>query len=58
MRFSGHFRQNFFHEALKANGRAAIRHSPVSIFVTFSRKTSWHNQRQPEDREVLQLKQG
>src|SRR5271168_2694146 len=42
MRFSGHFRINIFSNAPKANGRAAIRRSPVSIFVTFSRKTSRH----------------
>jgi len=39
MRFSGHFRRNLFHEATKANGRAAIRHSPVLIFCYLIEKT-------------------
>jgi hypothetical protein len=29
MRFSGHFRQNFFCDATKANGRAGFSRSPV-----------------------------
>src|SRR5260370_38716065 len=41
MRFSGEIRQNFFHEALKANGRAGFSHSPVFDSVPEPGKTSW-----------------
>jgi hypothetical protein len=33
MRFFGQIRQNFFYDALKANGRAGFSHSPVFDFV-------------------------
>jgi hypothetical protein len=59
MRFFGHFRYYFFCDVLKANGRAAISHSPVLIFASYSQKNQLAEPtRQPEDRKKLQLKQG
>jgi hypothetical protein len=58
MRFFGHFCHNFFSNARKANGRAAISRSPVLIFATYSQKNQSAKTRQHEDRKKLQSKQG
>jgi hypothetical protein len=58
MRFSGHFRPNFFHYALKANGRAGFSHSPVFNFVLPEPGTSWRTTDAANVRQKkLQMKQ-
>jgi hypothetical protein len=54
MRFSGQIRQNFFREALKANGRAGFSRSPVCDSVPEPGKTSWRTTEcsQPENKKT------
>jgi hypothetical protein len=51
MRFSGNFRQNFFYEMLKANGRAGFSHSPVFDFVSEPGKQAGAQRMQPTLRQ-------
>jgi hypothetical protein len=54
MRFSGQKRQNFFHEALKANGRAGFSRSPVFDSVPEPEKNQLAHNRcsQPENKKT------